>query len=101
MPDVFFESAVATLESSLSEVNPPPDHPVRSYIRLAQMRTLRAWRFAEYPNRPADLQERQKWNEEWNRKYNGYRKALEPLMEANRGLKAQVEKMDSDYGYTP
>lgn len=94
-----FDSALITLEEALTKVNPPTDHPVRAYIRLAQMRTLRAWRWVEYPNRPKDLEERAKWNEEWNKRYEVYREKLAPLMEANRGLRARVEKMDVDFGY--
>ena len=96
-----FESALSTLEKSLSSVNPPEDHPVRAYIRLAQMRTLRAWRWIEFPNRPKDLEERKTWNDEWNAKYVVYRNKLVPLMHANRGLQARVENMDKDFGCEP
>ena len=97
----FFESALSTLEKSLSDVNPPEDHPVRAYIRLAQMRTLRAWRWVEFPNRPKDLEKRKEWNDKWNARYVDYRNKLAPLMEANRGLRAWVENMDKDFGYEP
>jgi hypothetical protein len=96
-----FESALSTLEESLSSVNPPEDHPVRVYIRLAQMRTLRAWRWIEFPNRPKDLAKRKNWNDEWNAKYVVYRNRLVSLMQANRGLRARVETMDNDFGYEP
>ncbi|UCE64157.1 MAG: hypothetical protein JSU59_03160 [Nitrospirota bacterium] len=94
-----FDSSLETLENSLATVNPPADHPVRAYIRLAQMRTLRAWRWVEFPNRPNNLEERKKWNENWNERYAAYRTKLAPLMEANRGLRDRVEKMDKDFGY--
>ncbi len=97
----FFESALSTLEKSLGDVNPPEDHPVRAYIRLAQMRTLRAWRWVEFPNRPKDLAKRKEWNDKWNARYVDYRNKLAPLMEANRGLRARVENMDKDFGYEP
>jgi hypothetical protein len=97
----FFKSALSTLEKSLSDVNPPEDHPVRAYIRLAQMRTLRAWRCAEFPNRPKDLAKRKEWNGKWNKQYVIYRKKLAPLMEVNRGLRARIENMDKDFGYQP
>lgn len=95
----FFESALNTLDQSLSDVNPPQDHPVRTYIRLAQMRTLRAWRWVEYPHKPTDLPELIEWNRRWNQRYEAYRRRLAPLMEANVGLKARIEAMDKDFGY--
>jgi len=94
-----FKSALSTLELALDQVNPPRDHAVRAYIRLSQMRTLRAWRWTAYPHRPRDSAELTRWNEEWNRSYETYRKALAPLMEANRGLREQVEEMDHVFGW--
>lgn len=96
-----FKSALETLERSLSDVQPPADHPVRAYIRLAQMRTLRAWRWVEFPNRPKNPEGRKKWHKNWNAKYVVYRNELAPLMKANRGLRARVQKMDTDFGYQP
>lgn len=102
----FFESALETLGQALRTEKPPPDHPVRAYIRLAQMRTLRASRWVQYPNRPnndpqTDVDEETEWLESWNKRYEVYRKKLAPLMLTNRGLKKMVEKMDNDFGYDP
>lgn len=96
-----FKSALETLERSLSEVRPPADHPVRAYIRLAQMRTIRAWRWVEFPNRPKGIEELTEWNKNWNAKYVVYRNELAPLMKANLGLQLRVKKMDDGFGYAP
>jgi hypothetical protein len=94
-----FKSSLATLDNALSDVQPPEDHPVRAYIHLAQLRTLRAWRWIEYPDRPEDAVELKKWFEDWNKRYEEYRDKLVPLVRANPGLKAYVEKIDKDFGY--
>ena len=94
----FFESALETLETSLTgEV--PADHPVRIYIRLSQMKSLRAWRWVAYPNRPNVPTELKDWLQAWLTKYDVYRKRLEPFMEANRGLKQRVNEMDEVFGW--
>jgi len=93
----FFESAIETLETSLTG-DVPADHPVRIYIRLAQMKSLRAWRWVEYPNRPTDPTELRNWLQGWLRRYEGFREKLEPFMEANRGLKQRVNEMDEVIG---
>lgn len=94
-----FKSALSTLELALEQVNPPRDHPVQAYIRLSQMRILRAWRWTAYPHRPRDSDELTRWNEAWNRSYETYRKAVAPLMEANRGLRERVKEMDHVFGW--
>ncbi|MGH7163224.1 MAG: hypothetical protein ACREID_07055 [Planctomycetota bacterium] len=43
-----FDSAFKVLEESLARVQPPPNHPIRLYVRLAQLRALRAWKAAAY-----------------------------------------------------
>ena len=96
-----FESALSTLENALDQINPPQDHPVRAYIRLAQMRSLRAWRWVDYVNRPSGGNALTQWHQDWNSKYQNYRNALVPLMAANPGLRARVETMDHDFGYEP
>lgn len=94
-----FESALNILKSALNEVNPPQDHPARAYIRLAQMRSLRAWRWVDDVNRPTGIEALTQWHQAWNSKYQNYRTALVPLMAANPGLRARVETMDRDFGY--
>lgn len=96
-----FESAINTLNKALVDVNPPMDHPVRSYIYLAEMRSLRAWRWVEYPKRPKTSPDKEKWLKVWIARYEKLRNKVAPLMEANRGLRKQVEKMDKDFGYNP
>jgi len=93
-----FESALDTFERALKEGNPPADHPVRAYIRLAQMRTVRAWRCADLPNRPREAAARTQWYRAWKDRYETYKKRIAPLMEANPGLKARVREMDKDFG---
>lgn len=96
-----FESAINTLDKALVDVNPPMDHPVRSYIYLAEMRSLRAWRWVEYPNMPESTTEREQWLKVWINRYEKLRNKVAPLMKANRGLRKQVEEMDKDFGYNP
>lgn len=53
----FFVSAFETLERALQTVDPPKNHPVRVYVGLAQLRTLRAWQAANYAmNKDAEAQ---------------------------------------------
>ena len=96
----FFESALETLDASLTG-GVPADHPVRIYIRLAQMKTLRQWRWVEDPNRPTDPTELRKWLQSWLDRYNGYRQPLAPFMETNQGLKRRVREMDEAFGWQP
>jgi hypothetical protein len=44
----WFGSAVATLEDALLTVDPPKGHPVRIYVWLAQLSSLRAWQAAAF-----------------------------------------------------
>jgi len=44
----YFDSSVTVLDRALETVQPPPNHPVRVYIRLSQLATLRAWKGAVY-----------------------------------------------------
>jgi hypothetical protein len=99
--DTLFSSAVNTLENSLEEVNPPADHPVRIYIRLAQLRIVRAWRWSQQSVRPEDLEERTEWNRDWNTRYKSYRDKLAPFLETNPGLRQRVEQIDKDFGFNP
>lgn len=77
----------------------PRNRPSRAYIRLSQMRTLRARRRTDYPNCPRNVEELIYWKKEWNRSYETYRNALVPLMEANRGLRQRVDVVDRDFSY--
>lgn len=94
-----FQSALETMELALSDINPPLDHPIRVYIRLSQMRTLRAWRWVSLPDEPTDINTRLEWYQQWNRRYIVYRDALSPLLLANPGLKNRVESMDREFGF--
>lgn len=94
-----FQSALETMEMALDQVNPPQDHPIRAYIRLSQMRALRAWRWVSLPDEPQDITERRQWHQQWNHRYETYRNALAPLLLANPGLNNRVETMDRAFGY--
>src|SRR4029450_7953398 len=59
-----FQSACTVLGKALEVGNPPPNHPVRVYVRLAQLSTLRAYQSAVYrfdpqdsPRRPAPVKQ--------------------------------------------
>lgn len=93
-----FESALETLEASLT-ADVPSDHPVRIYICLSQMKSLRAWRWVEYPNRPTDPSKLKDWYQVWLTKYDVYRKKVKPFMDANRGLRQRVFEMDEVFGW--
>jgi hypothetical protein len=95
----YFESALETLDNALREVKPPEDHPVRAYVHLAQLRTVRAWRWVEYPNRPKQMDQLKQWHDDWIRKYTFYRDKIAPLMDANRGLQSLVKNMDVIFGF--
>ena len=43
-----FRSAVDVLDKALAEGSLPPNHPVRVYLRLSQLASLRAWQGAAY-----------------------------------------------------
>lgn len=43
-----FESACGVLEQALTTEKPPPNHPVRTYIRLAQLASLRSYQSAVF-----------------------------------------------------
>ncbi len=49
-----FESALQVTEGALTAQNPPPNHPVRIYLRLSQLATLRAWQAAVWQFMPND-----------------------------------------------
>lgn len=96
-----FESALDTLDRALNEENPPEDHPVRVYIRLAQLRSVRAWRWVSYPDRPpnSERDRLKEWNSEWNERYKKYSEPLVPIMYSNPGLCSRVKKQDKEFGY--
>jgi hypothetical protein len=48
----YFESAHQVMKVSLTQVQPPENHPIRVYIRLAQLASLRAWHAAVYKMQP-------------------------------------------------
>jgi hypothetical protein len=96
-----FESALSTLDQALKDGQPPEDHPVRVYIRLAQLRTVRAWRWVSYPDRPPNSkrEELKNWNLDWNQRYRTYSDPLIPLMYSNPGLCTRVRNQDKKFGY--
>ena len=93
-----YTSSLQTLDKALSDVSPPEDHPIRVYVRLFQMRTVRAWRWAEFPTRPEEPVDRKKWLKEFNARYVGYRNHLGPLLASNDALYKQVRELDKDFG---
>lgn len=44
----YFRSAFGVLADALGAVDPPPNHPVRIYVHLAQLSSLRAWQAAAF-----------------------------------------------------
>jgi hypothetical protein len=95
-----YASALETLDLALSNTKPPSDHPVRIYIRLFQMRTVRAWRWADYATRPTEPSKRTQWLEKFKERYLKYRNALAPFLAADDALYAEVRKMDREIGVT-
>ena len=94
-----YESSLETLDNALTKVNPPPDHPIRIYIRLFQMRTVRAWRWAEFPSRPkVPVTAKIEWLEKFKKRYLKYRAHLKPLIAANDELYREVHSMDEEIG---
>jgi len=92
-----FESALETMENALTAVDPPADHPVRIYIRLAQLRTLRAWSHVAYDDPPPGMDE-DRWDQLWIARYRKYRDRLESLRGANPRVEQLLRKMDFDFG---
>jgi hypothetical protein len=43
-----FRSAINVLDGALLETTPPPGHPIRNYIRFAQLSSCRAWQQRAY-----------------------------------------------------
>lgn len=93
----YFVSAYKVLDRSLTVDPPPPNHPIRTYVRLAQLSTLRAYlaavfRFqANSPERAATLQAIFDC---------ATRSAVElkPVARSDRDLGATVERMNTALG---
>jgi hypothetical protein len=92
----FFRSAFTVMGSALDTVKPPPNHPVRAYIRLAQMRTLRAWLAANYAMNGRNAQETRAIHDAFHQVAD----ALAPQIDTTPGLKTQIGELAKALGTT-
>lgn len=93
--EAYFKSSLATLDSALQTVNPPSAHPVRTYVRLAQLSTLRAWqsaafRFLDTPVQAIQYLGDRNWREK--------AKSILEEIEKDPGNREQVEKLELSLG---
>jgi len=92
----FFESALAVLDRALTAAAVPETHPVRVYLRLAQLSTCRAWQTAAYhflaPNE-ADAEVRTPTD-----RARSILEKLKPLGERDETTRRQIAQMAARLG---
>ena len=95
----FFASALAVLDEAFTAAAVPETHPVRVYVRLAQLSTCRAWQTAAYaflPTREADAEVRTPTD-----RARSILKELKPLGERDETIRKQIAEMAARLGVDP
>jgi len=93
-----FQSACTVLGKALEVENPPPNHPVRVYVRLAQLSTLRAYQSAVYRFDPQDSPQRRATVKQIHDCAEVVVLALKPVLRNDAELTKFVEFMNTAIG---
>ncbi|HVE42677.1 MAG TPA: hypothetical protein VNM14_22545 [Planctomycetota bacterium] len=96
----FFKSCFAVLDSALSDVKPPENHPIWTYVRLAQLSTLIAWKDAVFRHR-SDPNERRTEMAEPNASFDSSALLLKPRWATDPSLYPAVVQLCKEMGRTP
>ena len=96
----FFVSAIDTTESALTSVAPPANHPVRLYIRLAQLSSCRAWHAAAYRFLGDDTERRRAEAKAAKDRFRAIIEELRPAWKADKGLEDTLRKLARAIGVT-
>jgi hypothetical protein len=107
----WFSSSITTLDAVLTQTGPPPDHPVRAYVRLSQLSSLRAWKHVARshlkidPHATPNEVERQlaEFNKPFLEKYSHYRDLLlsENGQNLQKGITGRLRTLDKEFGFQP
>lgn len=92
-----FSSAVTVLDQALANGRLPPNHPVRVYLQLSQLASLRAWQAAVYEFEP-DRRARKPLVQEIHTKAKQVVKSLEEATKFDPELRALVEQYEAAIG---
>lgn len=93
----YFDSAILTLDKALAAVAPPPQHPVRVYVHLAQLSSLRAWQSAAFgflPQTDAAVYVAERITE----RAKSTIATLEPMTKGDSGLEARIRAFKAALG---
>lgn len=88
----FFESALEVMDRSLEVASTPEQHPVRIYVRLAQLSTCRAWQSAAFAHLGLGDAE-DETNEHVLPRAEEILEELEKLAQRDSTLKEQIEEL--------
>lgn len=96
----FFTSAVQKIDEAITRANPPANHPIRQYLHLAQLQSLRAWLAAATAGNPAAdvLQSR---TAEIDPRYDATIAKLRPLWTDDGKLHQAVSQVAKRMGKNP
>lgn len=94
----YFTSAWVVLDQALTQDPPPPNHPVRVYVRLAQLAALRAYLAAVFRFEPAHSPERQATIATIFTCATYSAAQLKPVADSDPGLRAALERMNTALG---
>lgn len=94
----YFTSAYVVLDRALTDDPPPPNHPVRVYVRLAQLAALRAYVAAVFRFAPADTPARQARLDAIFTCAQYSAAQLKPVARADQELTQTVQQMNTALG---
>lgn len=94
----YFESAYATLDDALTTENPPALHPVRIWVRLAQLNTCKAWSSTLETPGVATAAERNGQAPKITAKWAASAKALVPFLPGYPALGPLLNRKAAEFG---